>query len=101
MMAAVRTLLLGEALVDLICEGPVASLPQADAFVPHFGGAVANVAVGAARQGANGELAGGVGADAWGDWLRARLSDEGVGLSWFSSIEGLTTPLAFVTVDHA
>lgn len=94
-----RTLLLGEALVDLICERPVASLGEADAFVPHFGGAVANVAVGAARQGANVELAGGAGADAWGAWLRARLEQERVGLEWFSAIDGLVTPIAFVTVD--
>src|SRR5688500_14777888 len=95
-----RTLLLGEALVDLICERPVASLGEADAFVPHFGGAVANVAVGAARQGAAVELAGGAGADAWGAWLRERLEAEGVGLRWFGAIEGLVTPIAFVTVDE-
>ena len=35
---------LGEALVDLICERPVAGLAEADAFVPPFGGATANVA---------------------------------------------------------
>src|SRR5213078_4634315 len=37
-----RTLCLGEALVDLIAE-------RRDAFVPHFGGATANIAVRAAR----------------------------------------------------
>jgi fructokinase len=72
-----RILLLGEALVDLICERPVAGLAEADAFVPHFGGAVANVAVGAARQGAQVELAGGAGADAWGGWLRERSPRRG------------------------
>ena len=45
-----RTLCLGEALVDLICEQPRRGrLAEADAFVPHFGGAVANVAMVAAR----------------------------------------------------
>jgi fructokinase len=95
-----RTLLLGEALVDLICERPVASLGEADAFVPHFGGAVANVAVGAARQGAAVELAGGAGDDGWGAWLRERLEREGVGLTWFGSVPGIATPVAFVTVDE-
>jgi sugar/nucleoside kinase (ribokinase family) len=99
MMPGMRILLLGEALVDLICERPVAGLTEADAFVPHFGGAVANVAVGAARQGASVELAGGAGDDAWGAWLRARLADEGVGLTWFGSLRGVATPVAFVTVD--
>jgi sugar/nucleoside kinase (ribokinase family) len=94
-----RTLLLGEALVDLVCERPVASFGEADAFHPHFGGAVANVAVGAARQGATVELAGGAGADAWGAWLRERLEAERVGLEWFSAIEGIVTPVAFVIVD--
>jgi len=67
-----RTLCLGEALVDLICEYPVSDLADAHAFVPHFGGAVANVAVVAARAGASVALAGGAGDDAWGRWLRDR-----------------------------
>ncbi len=95
-----RILLLGEALVDLICERPVSGLTEADAFVPHFGGAVANVAVGAARQGARVELAGGAGDDAWGAWLRDRLAQEGVGLQWFGTVRGVVTPVAFVTVDE-
>ena len=94
-----RTLMLGEALVDLICERPVASLTDADAFVPHFGGAVANVAVGAARLGADVALAGGAGDDAWGGWLRDKLAGEGVGLDWFALVPELATPIAFVAVD--
>ena len=94
-----RTLLLGEALVDLICERPVSSLTQADAFVPHFGGAVANVAVGAARRGADVALAGGAGDDAWGSWLRDRLEAERVALDWFALVPGISTPVAFVGVD--
>jgi sugar/nucleoside kinase (ribokinase family) len=95
----VRTCLLGEALVDLICERPVAHMHDADAFVPHFGGAVANVAVAAARRGADVALAGGAGDDPWGTWLRDRLADEGVGLEWFSLVPHVLTPVAFVTVD--
>jgi hypothetical protein len=34
-----RTLCLGDALVDLICERPIEDLSQAGAFVPRFGGA--------------------------------------------------------------
>jgi sugar/nucleoside kinase (ribokinase family) len=95
----VRTLLLGEALVDLICERPASSLADADGFVPHFGGAVANVAVAASRRGAQVELAGGAGDDPWGHWLLERLRAEGVGLEWFELREGIRTPIAFVTVD--
>ncbi len=90
---------LGEAIVDLVCEQPARDLSEAPAFVPHCGGAVANAAVVAARCGAGVSLAGGVGRDAWGAWLEGRLRAEGVGLRWFTRIEGLATPLAFVVVD--
>src|SRR5580698_1853705 len=96
-----RTLCLGEALVDLICERQLADPRHADAFVPHFGGAVANAAVVAARAGAEVALAGGAGADEWGEWLGNRLEAEGVDVSLFVRLEGTQTPLAVVTVDHA
>lgn len=93
-----RILLLGEALVDLVCEHPVRGLAEAGSFTAHPGGAVANVAAVAARMGASVELAGGAGDDAWGAWLRSRLAADGVGLSWFGLREGAQTPVAFVTV---
>src|SRR3954452_7586754 len=92
-------LCLGEALVDLVCETPVASLSEADAFVPHPGGAMANVAVTAARFGASVALAGGAGDDPFGVWLRDRLAGEGVGLEYFSLVPQAPTPVAFVSVD--
>ena len=92
-------LCLGEALVDLICERPVADVGEADQFAPHFGGAVANVALLAARGGARVALAGGAGEDPWGRWLRDRLGGAGVDLRWFKLIDGLSTPLALVTID--
>lgn len=96
-----RTLCLGEALVDLVCERPIADFSQADAFVPRFGGAVANIAVIAARLGARVALAGGAGEDQWGRWLRARLSREGVDVSLFRLIPDVRTPLAMVAIDPA
>lgn len=95
----VRVLCLGETLVDLVCERPVDRLADADAFVPHFGGAMANVCVTAARHGCRVELAGGAGDDPWGVWLRERLAAEGVGLAWFELVAGTPTAVAFVTVD--
>lgn len=95
-----RTLCVGEALVDLVCERPVASISEADAFVPRFGGAIANVAVTAARRGADVALAGGVGIDPWGGWLHERLQAEGVDLTWFERRADVVTPVAFVTLDH-
>ena len=94
-----RTLVLGETLVDLVCERPVASPAEADGFTPHFGGAPANVAVTAARGGATVALAGGAGDDAWGAWLRERLAAEQVDLTWFRLHGGVQTPVSFVTVD--
>lgn len=93
-----RILCLGDPLVDLICERPSEGLGDADAFVPRFGGVVANVAVIAARAGAHVALAGGTGNDPWGSWLRERLEQEGVDLSLFESVPGTQTPIALVTV---
>jgi fructokinase len=93
-------LCLGEALVDLICERAVDRVSEADAFVPHFGGAVANVAVVAAREGAGVALAGGAGDDDWGRWLRDRLADERIDLSLFELIEGEQTPMAVIIVGR-
>jgi fructokinase len=95
----VRTLCFGEAIVDLICQRHVTSLAEADAFVAHQGGVSANVAVTAARAGADVALAGGAGDDAWGAWLHDRLEAENVGLEWFRLAGGQRTGLAFVTVD--
>jgi sugar/nucleoside kinase (ribokinase family) len=95
----VRVLCLGEAIVDLICERRVSSAEEIDELVPHFGGAVANVAVVAAQRGADVALAGGAGADELGHWLRARLASAGVGLDWFELVEGIPTPVALVLTD--
>jgi fructokinase len=93
-------LCLGEGLVDLICERPVASLTEADSFRPHFGGALANVAVAAARAGGAAGLAGAAGDDEWGRWLAARLEREGVDLRFFELLEDELTPIAFATFDE-
>jgi sugar/nucleoside kinase (ribokinase family) len=90
---------LGEAIVDLVCERELAEPGEADNFTPHPGGALANVAVAARRAGAEAGLLGGVGDDAWGSWLREHLWREGVDVRWMETIEGLMTPVAFVTFD--
>lgn len=94
-----KVLCLGEALVDLVCEQPVDGLADAPSFVPHPGGAMANQAIGCARHGGSAALVGGAGADGFGDWLRARLTHEGVDLSWFALVPETPTAVAFVTVD--
>lgn len=93
-------LCIGESLVDLICERRVDSFAEADAFVPHPGGAPANVAVTAAREGAAVALAGGAGDDAWGHWLAARLRAEGVDLRFWRLLPGEETAVAFAVLDR-
>jgi fructokinase len=94
-----RTLCLGEALVDLICERQVDSLAEARTFTPHFGGVVANVAMVAARAGAEVGLAGCAGGDDWGWWLRDQLEADGIDLTLFALLPDHATRLALVTVD--
>jgi sugar/nucleoside kinase (ribokinase family) len=94
-----RTLCLGDALVDLVGERPGVPLTEVDRFSPHFGGAAANVALVAARAGAQVSLAGGAGDDDWGRWLRDQLTAARVDVSHFTLVPQVQTPLAFVTVD--
>ena len=89
---------LGEALVDLI-GSPRGKIARR--YEVHFGGALANVAVAAARAGAPAALAGGVGTDEFGSYLRTVLEREEVDTARLTSIEHLTTPYAFVHLeDH-
>ena len=102
-----RTLCLGEAIVDLVCTRPldpaagsdVAALGEAPAFEAHPGGVMANVAMSVAANGADVALAAGAGDDRWGHWLRHRLGLAGVALDLFELVPGSVTPVAFVTVD--
>jgi fructokinase len=89
---------LGEVLVDFICERPLGEMTEGGAFVPHFGGSVANIAVTAARHGARVALASGAGEDPWGRWLRDRLRREQVDLSLFELVPDAPTPVAIVAV---
>jgi sugar/nucleoside kinase (ribokinase family) len=92
-------LCLGEAIVDLVCERELAEPGEADQFVPHPGGALANVAVAARRAGAEAALLGGVGDDAWGAWLREKIWQEKVDVRWLETTEDVQTPVAFVTFN--
>lgn len=86
--------------MDLICERELESPSDADAFTPHPGGALANVAVAASRNGSESAVLGGVGEDFWGRWLRVRLEREGVATDWLAAVEGVSTPLAIVVFDQ-
>ncbi len=94
-----RTLCLGDALVDMVGQSPGRPLTEVERFSAHFGGVAANVAVVAARLGARIALAGGAGDDIWGRWLLERMRQERVDVSLFELREGLQTPIAFVAID--
>ena len=94
-----RVVCLGEALVDLVCRQPVASLVEAPGFEPRVGGSLANIAVVAARFGARVEFLGGAGDDDWGRWLRASLAAQGVDVSRFVLAPSANSSLAFVAVS--
>jgi sugar/nucleoside kinase (ribokinase family) len=94
-----RIVCLGEALVDFVCERPVASLGDADSFVPRQGGSLANIAVAAARFCEGVEMVGGAGDDEWGRWLRERIAGEGVGVDRFLLVPGAGTSHAFVAIS--
>ena len=95
-----RIVCLGEALVDFVCEQPVANLTEAPSFVPRFGGSVANIAVGAARFGADTAMVGGSGRDPWGTWLRDTLTAHGVDTTGFALVEGAPATHTFVAVSE-
>jgi sugar/nucleoside kinase (ribokinase family) len=97
--ARISTLCLGEAMVDLICERAGVSFASADRFSPHPGGVTANTAVFAARAGATVAIAGAVGDDAWGRWLRRRLIGEHVDVTLLALAPGEATQLALVALD--
>lgn len=86
----------GEAITDLICERNLMPGEAADCYVPHPGGALANVAVAVARAGVAVALVGGVGDDRWGSWLGETLESEGVSTEWLARLEGVETPVAVV-----
>ncbi len=92
-------LCLGEPFVDLICERHLDGLARAGAFTAHFGGTVANVALIAARAGANVELAGALGADAFGERLRDSLLAAGVECGRLHVLDDCQTRIALVAVS--
>jgi fructokinase len=96
-MSAGRVVCLGEAVVDLVGSVPAPDLPGAAPFTPAPGGSLANIAVAAARFGAEVEFLGGAADDDWGHWLREHLAGEGVGVSRFVLAPRGTTSLAFVS----
>lgn len=91
---------IGEAIVDLVCERNLSPGESPERFMPHPGGALANVAVAIRRAGTESALIGGVGDDRWGRWMTAELESEGVATQWVASVGGSDTPVGIVLFDE-
>lgn len=93
-----RILCFGEALIDFHAQAPEHA-GAASVFVPHPGGAPANVAVATAHLGADSSFAGMLGEDMFGDMLLASLRDAGVDTRAIRRSNVANTALAFVALD--
>ena len=93
----IRIVCFGEALVDFLAQPHEPPAPRA--FLQFAGGAPANVAVAAARLGANVDFVGMLGADLFGDFLLASLRDAGVGTRYVRRTTAAKTALAFIALD--
>jgi len=88
----------GEALIDFLAQ-PGATPGAPRAFLQFAGGAPANVAVAAARLGAQAQFVGMLGADMFGDFLFDNLRDAGVDTTHIVRTDAARTALAFVQLD--
>lgn len=88
----------GEILIDLLAQPP-ATPDTPRAFLQYAGGAPANVAVAAARLGADTHFAGMLGQDMFGDFLAESLAGAGVATDCIVRTDEAKTALAFVALD--
>ncbi|HMM25075.1 MAG TPA: carbohydrate kinase [Pseudoxanthomonas mexicana] len=89
----------GEALIDMLAQPPAS--PEAPRnFLQYAGGAPANVAVAAARLGADVHFAGMLGEDMFGDFLFDSLASVGVATDCIVRTGEAKTALAFVALDE-
>jgi len=89
---------IGEALIDFVPEKSGLHLADVSKFSRRFGGAPANLAVGLSRLGSDVGFIGKVGTDGFGDFIEARLNEEGVNTSQLFRTDRANTTLAFVSV---
>lgn len=95
-----KVICFGEALIDMLSNragGAAADSPET--FTKYPGGAPANVAVAIAKLGGRAHFAGKVGADMFGDCLRAEMDAAGVHTEALLQTEEAHTALAFVSLD--
>lgn len=91
-------LALGEALIDLVPDGPGIGIAESAGFRKRLGGAVLNVAVGLARLGRASAYMGMVSEDPFGDFLMAEMGAEQVGRRFVARTADAPTGLAFIAL---
>jgi fructokinase len=99
MSAGTKIVCFGEALIDMLAQPP-ASPDEPRSFLQYAGGAPANVAVAAARLGADVHFAGMLGQDMFGDFLFESLAAAGVATDCIARTSEAKTALAFVALDE-
>lgn len=99
MSSRTKIVCFGEALIDMLAQPP-ASPEEPRHFLQYAGGAPANVAVAAARLGADVHFAGMLGQDMFGDFLFDSLADAGVATDCIARTAEAKTALAFVALDE-
>ena len=90
----------GEALIDMLARPPAGDASPRS-FLQFAGGAPANVAVAAARLGADVHFAGMLGQDMFGDFLFDSFTAHGVATDCIVRTDAAKTALAFVALDDA
>lgn len=95
-----RIFTIGEALIDFIPMDKSLLEPDQEGFIKMPGGAPANVAVAAAKLGAQSYFIGKLGNDAFGTFLENTLKANGVNTDYISKTDEANTSLAFVTLDE-
>ena len=88
----------GRVSVDLYADEPGAGFTEPQRFQKSIGGTATNVAVAAARLGHQAAVFTKVGADPFGDYVRAKLAGFGVDTRFVGTDPDLRTPLAFAAL---
>src|SRR5437764_8705812 len=98
-MPNLEVITMGRVGVDLYPEQIGVTLAEVRTFAKSIGGSPTNVAVAAARLGRRSAVVTAVGADAFGEYIRAKLTAFGVDTSFVDSDPRYRTPLAFGVMD--
>jgi 5-dehydro-2-deoxygluconokinase len=96
----VQVLALGSVMVEISPAAPGVPLAEVRELRALPGGASCNFAAALAKLGVGVSLATGVGADEWGQWVKARVAELGIDTSRVKAVEGQLTTVSFCWADR-